>query len=248
MNILVVEDQFRDMEYICGILEELAPEAEITKAGDTASALMRLCSKPVDVAFIDIDLPDENGFRFASKLREMEEYRLLHIVFVTGTANNPLKAHREYHCYDYITKPYTKKAFAKIITPLLEGISKSNISRKKREPEESRIVFLKAGNEMHIVKAEDILFAEITGREISVILPYKTICGVRMKFEDFISHINSADFVRCHKSYAVSTSKIKSIITINYRLSEVNFGEIYSGDRKCLISKGYRDNVEKCLI
>lgn len=248
MNILVVEDKFNDMEYISSLLKEIAPDAKLFKAGDTKSALKHICQEKIDIAFIDVELPDESGFAFASKLREMKEYRLLNIVFVTGTNENPLKAHREYHCYDYIKKPYTKNIFKKIVTPLIEGINSCEAECDEITDTKSRIVFLKAGQEMYIVKTDDIFFAEITGREVTVHCTDKVIEGIRMKFEDFVRYINLDSFVRCHKSFAVNTEKIQEIISINYRLWEVGFGEAYQGDKKCLMSKVYRENVEKCLL
>lgn len=247
MNILVVEDRYNDMEYICGLLKEIAPEAKLLKAGDAKTALGFVCDESIDLAFIDVELPDESGFAFASKLREMKEYQLLNIVFVTGTNENPLKAHREYHCYDFIKKPYTKSVFRKIVEPLIEGLDMNSNSGEESD-NKSKIVFLKAGQEMHIVKADDIVFAEISGRDVTVYCTEKVISGIRMKFEDFIKHVNVDTFVRCHKSYAVNTAKIVEIVDVNYRLWDIGFGDNYQGSKKCMTSKVYRENVERCLF
>lgn len=144
-----------------------------------------------------------------------------------------------------------KKFFKKIISPLLEGINQQKETSSHTDRKKEKVILLETKEEMNIVKFDDILFAEINGRVITVFLTgNRSITGIRMRFEDFIRYVNSSDFIRCHKSYAVNVRKIETIRKIDYRSADIIFkddaadGEVpAAGKAKCIISKTYHDEV-----
>lgn len=169
---------------------------------------------------------------------------MLPIVFITGTDANPLMAHRKYHCYDYIKKPFVRSTFNQVMEPLLKGLEKQKNRQAKSAPKKEKVVFLETKEEVFIVKYDEILFAEISGRTITVYLADRKVSGVRMKFDAFIKTVDSPDFLRCHKSYAVNIRNIDRIKKIDYRSWDVVFkGENQENRTKCMLSKTYKDHI-----
>lgn len=248
LHILVVEDNYDDMEYVCTILKELEPEPTLYKAGKATKALDIVCTNPIDLALLDIELPDMSGFSLANRIRNMDEYGLLPLVFITGTDANPLAAHKRYHCYDYIRKPFTAKTFRKILEPLIKGLVRKKQNREESSEKREKVVLLETKEEMFVVKYRDILFAEISGRTITVHMRDRKISGIRMKLEDFIRYVASPDFQRCHKSYAVNVSAIDGLEKIDYRSWSISFQDDRRAEQdKCMVSRTYRDVVLQTL-
>lgn len=247
-NILVVEDNYDDMEYICGMLKTLTPEPVIFKTGKAIKALDMICAKPIDLVLLDVELPDMNGFSLASRVRNMEEHALLPLVFITGTDASPLAAHKRYHCYDYIKKPFAAKTFRQIIEPLIQGLLRQKQTGQAPEQKREKAVLLETKEEIFIVKYQDIFFAEISGRTITVHTRDKKINGIKMRLEDFIQHMDAPDFLRCHKSYAVNTSTIDKMEKIDYRSWSIVFKDDQREKQdKCLVSKTYRDPILRII-
>lgn len=248
LQVLVVEDNYDDMEYVCSMLEELEPRFTIHKAGKSSKALDVMCTIRMDLVLLDVELPDMNGFSLANRIRRMEEYTLLPIVFITGTDANPLAAHKRYHCYDYIRKPFGTKTFRQIMEPLVKGLLHWKRTGVPAEAERERAVLLETKEEMFVVKYRDIFFAEISGRNITVHMRDKKVSGIRMKMEDFIRHINAPDFQRCHKSYAVNISAIDRMEKLDYRSWSILFKEDQRAEREiCMVSRTYRDEVLRAI-
>lgn len=248
LHVLVVEDNYDDMEYICSMLEELEPRLTVHKAGKGAKALDVICTNPIDLALLDVELPDMNGFSLANRIRSMEEYDFLPLVFITGTDANPLAAHKRYHCYDYIKKPFGSKTFCQIIEPLAKGLLRRKQNGQETDKKREKAVLLETKEEVLVVKYRDLLFAEISGRNITVHMRDKKVNGIKMKLEDFIQHIGSSDFKRCHKSYAVNICAIDRLKKLDYRSWCVSFKESQREEQEvCMVSRTYRDTVLEAI-
>lgn len=243
-NILVVEDNYDDMEYVCALLQELKPQPVIYKTGKAAKALEMICASEIDLVLLDVELPDMNGFSLASRIRSMDKCSLLPLVFITGTDASPLTAHKRYHCYDYIKKPFTSKIFRQVIEPLIKGLLYQKQAGSDPVEKREKAVLLETRNEIFIVKYQDIFFAEISGRIITVHTRNKKIDGIKMKLEDFIQYMDAPDFLRCHKSYAVNVSAIEQLQKIDYRTWSVSFkDDLRETQEKCMVSKTYQDFI-----
>ena len=62
-----------------------------------------------DIIFLDVDMPDINGFQTARRIRELDECVIL--VFVTNLAQYAIEGYK-YHAADYIVKPLKYHTFA----------------------------------------------------------------------------------------------------------------------------------------
>jgi DNA-binding NarL/FixJ family response regulator len=72
-RILIVEDILQARSFLVGILKDLFEGAEIEQAADMRSAL-HLCSrKQFDLALVDLQLPDGDGYTVLRKLTETQQ-------------------------------------------------------------------------------------------------------------------------------------------------------------------------------
>lgn len=239
LQILIVEDNFDDMEYCSKIIEAMPMEKILFRVGNSKSALQILSKQAIDIAFIDVILPDMNGFKLARRIREIKEYQFLNIIFITGKQADQLNVFKRLHCYDFITKPFSKKEFLQRVYPLLQGIC----NQKQLPPaQKEKLIFIQT-DAMLLIKFDDVYYAEAQGRTIQLITRNGTFQQVKMSLKDFISYVNHPDFQRSHRSFAVNINNIVKIQSCAPRVWNIYFNDEIS----CMLSKTYFNAITPCF-
>lgn len=104
MNIIVVDDELfalDDFQYTCSKLTEIT---ELHTFNNPADAINFAKCSPVDVAFLDIEMPIMSGIELARRLHNIDED--IKIVFVTGFTEYALDAFGV-DAIGYVLKPYS---------------------------------------------------------------------------------------------------------------------------------------------
>jgi two-component system sensor histidine kinase/response regulator len=80
---------------------------EILKAGSGAEALELLLVHEVALAFLDVNMPDMDGFELAELMRGAEQTKHVPIIFVTAGARDPRRVFKGYEtgAVDFLYKP-----------------------------------------------------------------------------------------------------------------------------------------------
>ena len=69
MNILAVDDEYYALELMKHALEEVAGGSTVYLCRDVRSALQTATENKIDVAFLDIHMPEKNGVELARELK-----------------------------------------------------------------------------------------------------------------------------------------------------------------------------------
>lgn len=121
MNILIVDDEIHSAQLIKRHLVQISTEDEISTAHNGIEAKVILSTRAIDLAFLDIEMPEITGLDLA-KFMQLE-YSNTFVVFVTAHSNYALDAFKV-DAIDYITKPIIKSDLEKV----LEKVSKFRIN------------------------------------------------------------------------------------------------------------------------
>jgi len=104
-TVLVVDDE----PTIVDIIEDLLRQNGLNTipAGDAAAAEQVLARSLPDLMLLDVMMPKVNGFDFAKKLRGIEAYQKLPIIFVTVmNKKEDIERGQALGAADYIIKPF----------------------------------------------------------------------------------------------------------------------------------------------
>ncbi|BBI36651.1 LytR/AlgR family response regulator transcription factor [Cohnella abietis] len=102
MKVIIIDDE-RAMHFIMKRMLAKIDGIEIVGSfQETTAALSYVMNHHVDLIFLDIRMPGENGIELAVRLRE--QGRLVKLVFVTSYKEYASAAF-EVHAYDYMVKP-----------------------------------------------------------------------------------------------------------------------------------------------
>ncbi|MFL0796742.1 MAG: diguanylate cyclase [Cellvibrionaceae bacterium] len=106
-NILVVDDSNIDLEIVDTLLSQ---SARVIMARSGAEALELMDKTHIDMVFLDVMMPDMNGYEVCQKLRANKATSHIPIVFISSCDEEELKRGAKEHMGNgYLHKPYSEK-------------------------------------------------------------------------------------------------------------------------------------------
>ena len=172
----------------------------------TGSEFLR--QNPVDLLFIDINMPDITGLDL---VRSLEEKPM--IIFTTAHKKFAMDGF-ELDATDYLLKPISFERFSKAVNKATEYFE----YRKKSKTEETENLFVYSEYRMVKISLTDIEFIEsledyirinlITGKPVMTLMTMKKV----------LEKLPAGKFKRIHRSYIVAVDKVKSILNRKARL------------------------------
>jgi len=104
MNAIIVDDEKHCREVLALLLQKHCPRVTIQAVcPDADSALKELATVQPDILFLDIEMPDMNGFEMLEKIKDPN----FEIVFTTAYNEYAIKAIK-HSALDYLLKPVDK--------------------------------------------------------------------------------------------------------------------------------------------
>lgn len=236
-HILIVEDNEISRKNLVEVLRENFNDIRIYQAGTGEEANQILRNVHIDMFFLDIELPDTNGMKIAETIRSMKEYELAYIIFITTHLSFLPRAVQEYHCYDFIEKPFSRDKVINATDKLLRGISRAKVQAKK-EP----YIAIQLKGIIHKVFLKNIFYVESSKRKLNLHTDQGNIVVPNMTFKKALELIENTRvdyFIRTHRSYVVNMNHVRQIKKKKKLAWEINFygyegvalvGDKYSAD------------------
>lgn len=243
LNLLLVEDNYDDLKFASDLIKENFPDVNLFAAGNRHDALIKLAAHDMDLLLLDIKLPDGTGFDVAREIRDIPQYRFVHIIYITGEGYDPLETYDKYHCYAFISKPYTENSLVKQLDPLISGLKKGKMENRIPVRREAR-AFTTTKGEL-VMPINDILYAELRFRNMIIHSRKGEYQTKRMSLRAFEEYINDPDFFICHESFIVNMKEVRMIEKTDYRSYIVVFNN--SDDRGCIVSQKRYNEMKRLL-
>src|SRR5581483_3895662 len=130
-RILVADDE-RSIRWVIG--EALRAEGhDVVEASSGTEAMAALERGDVDIAFLDIRMPEPSGLEVVSKAREMGSRTTLVVMTAQATMANAVEAMKR-GAYDYLTKPFDLDVVRLLVERALDSRRlSSDVDSLKRE-------------------------------------------------------------------------------------------------------------------
>lgn len=149
---LIVEDSRLARKELSSQLADIGAFNQILEAGDAEEARLLMEKENPDIVFLDIHLPEQNGFEFLESLDELPK-----VIFTTAYDEYAIKSF-EYNAIDYLLKPIKKERLEKALEKLdLKGEEEPQVLGLEKQ------VFVKDGEKCWFVKLGDIRMFESVG-------------------------------------------------------------------------------------
>lgn len=248
---IVIDDEPLARARIIKLLGRFDDIQVIGEARNGREAIEMIDNYQPDLAFLDIQMPDLNGF---DVLSHTPADRLPFIIFVTAFDQYALRAF-DVHAVDYLLKPYDDERFAHALTHARQQISlrqNAHLHQKmvdlihefQQEQSEDVIQRLEVKDRgvTHHVNIDDIQVIEAHGNYIRLFLSNRSFL-LRQTLQSLEEKIVPGFFLRIHRSLLINTHYIAS----HKYYGNNQFLFTMKNKQELLSSRGYREIIEAFL-
>ena len=232
----------------CLVVDDEPPAREILKqhiAGVDALELAGTCANaveaisflkdhPVDLIFLDIQMPQLMGTNFIRTLKSPPK-----VIFTTAFREYALEGF-ELDAVDYLLKPISFERFLKGINKILQinfpSEHPSSLAKDNNKEQTNSFLYFRADRKMVKVFFSDILFIEALKDYIKIVTPSKTII-TKYVLTTLAELLPADEFLRIHKSYIVAINKIESF----------NADSVEIGKKEIPVGRLFKFNLNKIL-
>ncbi len=209
MRVLIVEDERLSAARLEKLLGNFPDVEVLAVASDGREAVDMIDAMRPDAVFLDVELPELDGF---GVLRETTHG--CPVVFTTAYDEFAVRAFEE-EGIDYLLKPVELQRLKKAVARLRAAV-KENSSERRAD-----IFPVKAGEDMHIVRREEIFFFRSEDRYV-FLYTYDGRYFFDMNLRQLEDMLDPSKFLRIHRNTIVALDKIVSVK--KWFLGELNIG------------------------
>ncbi|MDJ1470243.1 LytR/AlgR family response regulator transcription factor [Xanthocytophaga flava] len=208
MKCIIVDDEALAVDLLAkyvGLIPDLNLLDSFT---DPFKALQYIYNNEVDLIFLDIDMPDIDGFDFM-QLVEGKVKLLPFFILTTGQPQYSLDGY-EFNVTSYLLKPIPKEKFIKAVQKVAQ--LKSTYSLPLNKEVGSDYIFVQTENKGKLLRVnfKDINYVEGEKNNISIYTENDRIVLSR-NLKDLEDQLPKHLFARINRSYIISIDKISSI-------------------------------------
>lgn len=189
-----------------------------------AEALAFLQQDPVDLLFLDIQMPSQSGLDLYKTIGPSTL-----AIFTT--------AHSEYavegfnlNAIDYLLKPFTLERFQQAVSKAADYLAFRNLQQTQGQYAEALLI--RADYSLIRINTADILFVEAADDYLKIHQENKSPLTVRMTMKSIAAMLSPNAFIRIHRSYIVALRRIENVrnktVSVNGR--DLPIGTNYEAD------------------
>jgi two-component system LytT family response regulator len=220
---------------------------------DVASARAFLEQQMVDVVFLDIQMPRENGISLARSLSELAQPPL--IIFVTAYNQHAVEAF-EVHALDYVLKPFNasrlrqalarageilnqRRGYAHALRSFVEADALAHSSQP--QPFLKQVIVRSVG-EMECVRLEQVHWISSASNYIELHLADRVVLH-RMTLSQIEQCVDPRHFMRVHRTVIVRIDQMRRLNVIGDGAFNLT---LFCG-ADVAVSERHVDNVRACF-
>ncbi len=232
--------------------EMLKDDPEVEVIGECANgkqAVKALATQSPDLMFLDIQMPEMDGFAL---LEALDEEHMPTVIFVTAYDRYAVRAF-EVAAVDYLLKPFNHERLAKALQRAKNSLTDGSADRSRQVIEllhqiNARAEYLdrfviKNNGRTLLVPADDVDWIEADGNYLLLHVGQSAHL-LRQTLQSMEQRLNPRKFLRIHRSAIVNLDRIKELQT------HVN-GEdqivILKDGSQLTLSRRFRDKVSQAL-
>lgn len=213
MHILIAEDETPARKELRYMLETLLPGATYYEAANGEQTLNLVEQEPIQVVFLDINMPGLDGLAVAATILEGPDPPL--IVFATAYGEHALQAF-ELAALDYVVKPFDERRLAQTLERIRQTLAEQAALTQRQTAMRAYLQQAAPGNGLTklwgerenahrvLVDYRDILWVMAEAKKVYLQTRAGDKLLVRHTLKELESRLEPHNFRRVHKSYLVN--------------------------------------------
>lgn len=225
LQCIIADDEPIARQILEKYLNELPNLELIASCKNAFEVIDILQEKPVDLVFLDINMPKLSGISLLKTLQVKPA-----VIITTAYPEYALEGF-ELSVTDYLLKPFSFERFLQAVLKVQKTASVNNTIVVPLKEVESSSVFVKSDKKIIKINFKDISHIEAYGNYIKIFTDEMILTAQTLS--DFLKKLPS-NFVRIHKSFAINFKYLKFIEGNQVLLQK---------DIKIVIGKSYRKEL-----
>ena len=225
----IIDDEPLAAELLAGYAER-TPGLRLTGVyGSAVAAMKDLRQSPVDLLFLDIQMPELSGLEFARLLPT--ETR---VVFTTAFDRYAVDGYKV-NAAGYLLKPVSYEQFAATVATVAESVA---AGRRRSAAARDGFVYVKSEYNLVRVDLADISHIEGVKDYVKIYLGGRRRALMSlMSMKTLEDSLPRGQFIRVHRSFIVNMAKVTMI----------DRGRIVVGEDYIPVSESYKDRVQEYI-
>lgn len=198
---IAVDDEplaLKVIESFCERVDYIQLEKTFTK---TSEAHKHLRKQPVDLIFLDIQMPTQNGMEFYAEIKQN-----VMVIFTTAFSQYAVEGFNV-NATDYLLKPFSFDRFLQAA----EKVKGLYETKNQTATPESQYLFIRADYSLNKILISDILFIEGLDDYLKIHIQNQKTIVARMTMKTILEKLPTSEFMRVHRSFIVPVSKIEKV-------------------------------------
>jgi two-component system LytT family response regulator len=200
---LIVDDVALARERVRRYLEGQDDIEIVGEAASGADALTEIKRLKPQLLFLDVELPDFDGFAIAAEFGEDERPV---IIYLTAHESRALEAF-EVRALDYLVKPFDRRRFLAALDRAREHLA---LTGKPRAAHFLTTLTIREGRRTDVVDAGDVDYIDVAGHYLCVHVG-RAVHLIRGSLSELETRLDPAHFQRIHRSAMVRLDRIKTL-------------------------------------
>ncbi|MCX2451581.1 LytTR family DNA-binding domain-containing protein [Pedobacter sp. PLR] len=233
---IAIDDEFSALELL---RDYIAEEPDIKLLKSYTNPLVALSDitkrlKPVDIIFLDIQMPEMNGLELAKLIKHQTKK----LVFTTAHANYAINSY-ELNADDFLLKPISFLKFSQTVKKLFVN------PEKLVQKDISEYILVRSAaqrNQFIKIKVADIIAVEAQERSTRITAEKETIFSNSGLSEILALLETTRGFSQIHRSFVIAENRIKilerSHVVLNNNL-KIPIGRMFSDFYNKMTKKNY---------
>jgi DNA-binding LytR/AlgR family response regulator len=214
MKCLIVDDEPLARELIESYVNRVEGLTLVKSCTNAVEAFSVIQQKPIDLIFLDIQMPQISGIDLLKSLKHRPR-----VILTTAFREYAFEAF-DLDVVDYLLKPVSFERFLRSISKIYQlnqPLEPPEYENPTQQSYEDTYIFFKEDREMVKVFLQDILYIESLRDYVRVktvqkqIITYQKISYLEQKLPE-------SSFIRVHRSFIVAIDKVTSFTASSVRL------------------------------
>jgi len=216
---IIIDDELNAIESLRWEINNFTSNVKIidtfTNPIEAISAINYL--KP-DLVFLDIEMPQIDGFQLLNKL----QFKEFELIITTAYNQYAIKAFKE-NAVDYLLKPIDPDELINSINKVKKNKQNKNISFDNISnifkgiidnisEKSNKKIPIALSDKIVMVDKNDIMYCKSDGNYTHIFIKDKSKYFISKNIKNITQLINATEFIRVHKTYLVNVNYIKEYI------------------------------------
>ena len=218
IRVMVVDDEPLAREELIRLIRKDPAFEVANEAANGREAIEKLKKDPVEVVFLDIEMPEVDGLEAAGRLAGWEKPPL--VVFATAYHEYAIQAF-EANAIDYVLKPYDPERLKKTFARVKEFLANKAASPKEKLVSLERYLVQKGAlgrivgrrrnsKEKIVIHPDQIYYFHVHLTEVLAKLETEELI-IYSTLKELLACLDPARFVQTHKAYIVNLDKVEKV-------------------------------------